>query len=51
MYHFTMDRDELLALIANARWFAGYFVRSREIGPDRFTVKTNYPWIQTRERI
>lgn len=46
MYLFIMDRDELRALIANARYFTGYFVRSKEIGPDRFSVKTNYPWIQ-----
>lgn len=45
MYHFIMDRDELRALVANARWFAGYYVRSKEIAPGRFSVKTNYPWI------
>ena len=44
--NYVMDKTELQALIANARWFAGYWVRSKEIGPDRFMVKTNYPWIQ-----
>ena len=48
MYTYFMDREELLALIANARWFAGYFIRSKEISPDRFRVKTNYHWIQTK---
>jgi hypothetical protein len=41
---YFMDRDELLALIANARWFAGYYVRWKQIGPERFRVKTNYKW-------
>lgn len=49
MYTYFMDREELLALIANARWFAGYFVRSKEIAPGRFRVKTNYHWIQVGE--
>jgi hypothetical protein len=41
---YFMDRDELLALIANARWFAGYYVRWKQIGPERYSVKTNYKW-------
>jgi len=47
MFIYFMDRDELQALIANARWFVGYFVRSQEITPGRYRVKTNYQWIQT----
>lgn len=47
MYTYFMDREELHALIANARWFAGCFVRSKEIEPGRFWVKTNYCWIQS----
>lgn len=49
MLTFIMDRDELTALIQNARWFAHYWVRSKEFEPNLFRVKTNYPWIQTRE--
>lgn len=47
MYTYLMDRDELTALIQNARWFTCYYVRSKEIAPGRFRVKTNYHWIQT----
>jgi hypothetical protein len=41
---YFMDRSELLALIANASWFAGYYVRWKMIGPQRYSVKTNYQW-------
>ncbi len=47
MYTYIMDLDELHALIANARWFTCYFVRSKEIAPGRYSVKTNYHWTQT----
>jgi hypothetical protein len=43
---YFMDRDELTALLANASWFAGYYVRWKKIGPERFRVKTNYAWVQ-----
>jgi hypothetical protein len=41
---YFLDRSELLALIANASWFAGTYVRWKQIGPERFLVKTNYQW-------
>jgi len=41
---YFMDRSELLALIANASWFADCYVRWKKIGPERFRVKTNYKW-------
>ena len=47
---YFMDRDELHRLIVNARWFADYFVRSKEVSPGHFKVKTNYPWIQQSGR-
>jgi hypothetical protein len=43
---FVMKQDELLALVANARWFADYYVRSRYLGDGLYRVKTNYPWRQ-----
>jgi hypothetical protein len=43
---YFMDRYELLSLVANASWFAGYYVRWKQIGPDRYRVKTNYAWTQ-----
>jgi hypothetical protein len=45
-FYFVMDRDELRALLANARWFTCYWVRSKEVSPGRFRVRTNYAWIQ-----
>ena len=42
---FVMKQDELLALVQNARWFAGYYVRSRYLGDGLYRVKTNYPWV------
>lgn len=45
---YIMDRSELLALIANASWFAGCYVRWKQIGPERFRVKTNYVWKGTQ---
>jgi hypothetical protein len=42
---YIMDRSELLALIANASWFAGTYVRWKQIGTERFRVKTNYAWV------
>ena len=47
---YFMDRSELLALIANASWFAGTYVRWKKIGPERFRVKTNYAWVQERTK-
>jgi hypothetical protein len=41
---YFLDRYELLALIANASWFAGCYVRWKKIGPERYSVKTNYQW-------
>lgn len=46
MITFFMDHDELLCLVANARWFAGYAVRWTKLESGRYKVKTNYPWIQ-----
>lgn len=44
-FTYIMNRDELHALIENARWFTHYFVRSKEIEPGRFRVTTNCRWI------
>jgi hypothetical protein len=44
---FVMDSDELQCLVANARWFAGYFVRWKLLeDSDKYRVTTNYPWVQ-----
>lgn len=45
MHIYFLSRQQLLDLVANARWFAGYWVRSTHIGPDRYKVKTNYSYI------
>lgn len=41
---FVADADELRSVIANARWFAHYFVRSKKLENGLFRVTTNYPW-------
>jgi hypothetical protein len=42
---YFLNREQLSSLIANARWFAGYWVKSKNIGPDRYRVTTNYSYI------
>jgi hypothetical protein len=44
MHIYFLTRQQLAALIGNASYFAGYWVRSKNIGPDRYRVTTNYKW-------
>ena len=44
MQTFFLSKTDLLALLGNARWFEGYTVRWKAIGPRRYCVRTNYPW-------
>lgn len=43
-----MDEDELKAMLENIRWFVGYRARWRKIGKDKYSVATNYCWIQSK---
>jgi hypothetical protein len=40
----TLNKEVLLSLLNNARWFAGYVVRWKKLDADLFSVTTNYPW-------
>ena len=44
MQTFFLSKTDLLALIGNARWFAGYTVRWKATSTGRYRVHTNYPW-------
>jgi len=49
MYTYFLSGEQLSALIANAKWFEGYWVRSKNIGPNRYKVTTNYNYTVPKE--
>lgn len=39
----VLTRDAAMAVLDNFRWFAGFRATVRELGPDRYSVRT-YRW-------
>jgi hypothetical protein len=42
----VMTKDELLALLANGRWFAGFYARWKLLDDGKYRVSTNYAPVQ-----